>query len=120
MDGEEASKADGYSPVNTQDQGLRAGHEAEANNTNTGGADAELSKKTSNTKTQALLSVTQLILRRGLIFLASVLILAIGVILHIAFPVPEPSAHSRANFTLNWANDSTPTPLAPLALTPNL
>ncbi|KAF1378562.1 hypothetical protein PFLUV_G00191840 [Perca fluviatilis] len=119
LDTEKAPKADGYSPVNTQDQEVKAGHEAEANNTNTRGAegDAEQSKKTSSTKTQALLSVSELILRRGLIFLISVLILAIGVAFHIAFPVPEPSSHSRANFTLNWANDSSPTPLAP---NPNL
>uniref|UniRef100_A0A8C9YYG3 Multidrug and toxin extrusion protein n=1 Tax=Sander lucioperca TaxID=283035 RepID=A0A8C9YYG3_SANLU len=98
LDTEKAPKADGYSPVNTQDQER---------------------KKTSSTKTQALLSVSELILRRGLIFLVSVLILAIGVAFHIAFPVPEPSAHSRANFTLNRANDSSPTP-TPLAPTPNL
>uniref|UniRef100_A0A8D0D114 Multidrug and toxin extrusion protein n=1 Tax=Sander lucioperca TaxID=283035 RepID=A0A8D0D114_SANLU len=121
LDTEKAPKADGYSPVNTQDQEVKAGHEAEANNTNTKGAegDAEQRKKTSSTKTQALLSVSELILRRGLIFLVSVLILAIGVAFHIAFPVPEPSAHSRANFTLNRANDSSPTP-TPLAPTPNL
>uniref|UniRef100_A0A3B4YE52 Multidrug and toxin extrusion protein n=1 Tax=Seriola lalandi dorsalis TaxID=1841481 RepID=A0A3B4YE52_SERLL len=95
---EEVPKADGYSPVNTQD----------------------LHKNNASTKPQALLSVTQLILRRGLTFLVSFLILAIGVVCHIAFPAPEPSAQSRANFTLNWANASTPTPPAPLDLTPNL
>lgn len=120
LDGEIAPKEDGYSPVNTQDQELKAFQEAGGNNTNAGG-DAEQSKNTSpNTKPEALLSVTQLILRRGLIVLVSVVILAIGVALHIVFPAPEPSAHSRANFTLNWANDSTPTPLVPLDLTPNL
>lgn len=88
-------------------------------NTNAGGAggnNADQSKNTS-TKPHVLLSVTQLILRRGLICLVSVLILATGVALHVAFPAPEPSAHSRANFTLSWANESTPTPLAPLDLT---
>ncbi|GLD46772.1 multidrug and toxin extrusion protein 1-like protein [Lates japonicus] len=79
LDSEEVSKANGYSPVNTQDQELKVGHSAEGNNTNAG-----------------------------------------GVAFHIAFPVPEPSAQSRANFTLNWANASTPTPLAPLDLTPDL
>uniref|UniRef100_A0A3B4TFK7 Multidrug and toxin extrusion protein n=1 Tax=Seriola dumerili TaxID=41447 RepID=A0A3B4TFK7_SERDU len=78
------------------------------------------SKNNASTKPQALLSVTQLILRRGLTFLVSVLILAVGVACHFAFPAPEPSAQSRANFTLNWANASTPTPPAPLDLTPNL
>lgn len=98
------------------------GYEAEGNNTNARGTegDTEQSKNTSNTEPQADLSVTQLILRRGLSVLVAVLILAIGIIIHIAFPAPEPSALSRANFTLSWANDSTATPLAPLELTPNL
>ncbi|XP_059207192.1 multidrug and toxin extrusion protein 1 isoform X2 [Centropristis striata] len=122
LDAEEASKADGYTPVNTQDQELKAVHEAEASNTNTGGAegDAEQNKKTSKTKTQAPLPLTQLILRRGMTFLVLALALAIGVAFHLAFPMPDPSTLSRANFTLNWANDSTPTPLAPLDLTPKL
>uniref|UniRef100_A0A8C2XPS0 Multidrug and toxin extrusion protein n=1 Tax=Cyclopterus lumpus TaxID=8103 RepID=A0A8C2XPS0_CYCLU len=96
LDGEEALKMEGYSPVNSQDQET---------------------KKTSNTKTPALLSVTELILRRGLVFLVSVLILVIGVAFHIAFPVQEPSTQSRANLTQNWTNDPTPTPLAPQDLT---
>lgn len=103
MDSEEPAKAEGYCPVNTQDQ------EVKSNNTNAGGTegDAEQSKNTSNTKPQALLSVTQLILRRGLTFLVLVLILAIGVTIHIAFPAPEPSIQRSANnFTLNWANVS--------------
>ncbi|KAM9348851.1 multidrug and toxin extrusion protein 1 [Symphorus nematophorus] len=118
LDGEEASKADGYSPVNTQDQEVKVGYEAESNNTNAGETegDAEQSKNSSNSKPQVPLSITQLILRRGLIFLVSVLILAIGVTFHFAFPMPD-TAWSRANFTLSWANDSTPTPLAPLDVT---
>ncbi|XP_049447717.1 multidrug and toxin extrusion protein 1 isoform X2 [Epinephelus fuscoguttatus] len=122
LDSEAAPNAEGYSPVITQDQDLKAGLEAVANNTNTGGAegDAEQSRKTSNAKTQVPLSVTQLILRRGLTFMVLVVILAIGVAFHVAYPAPELSAHSWSNFTLNWANDSTPTPLAPLYLTQNL
>ncbi|XP_049892855.1 multidrug and toxin extrusion protein 1 isoform X2 [Epinephelus moara] len=122
LDSEEAPNAEGYSPVITQDQDLKAGIEAVANNTNTGGAegDAEQSRKTSNAKTQVPLSVTQLILRRGLTLTVLVVILAIGVAFHVAYPAPQPSAHSRSNFTLNWANDSTPTPLAPLYLNQNL
>ncbi|XP_022618518.1 multidrug and toxin extrusion protein 1-like isoform X2 [Seriola dumerili] len=122
LESEEVPKADGYSPVNNQDLQLKASYEAEGNNNNAGGAegDAEQSKNNASTKPQALLSVTQLILRRGLTFLVSVLILAVGVACHFAFPAPEPSAQSRANFTLNWANASTPTPPAPLDLTPNL
>lgn len=119
LDGEEAPV---YSPVDTQDQEPKTGLDTEANSTKIGGTegDAEQNKKTSNTKTQAPLSLRELILRRGLIFSALVLILAVGVACHIAFPAPEPSAQSRANFTLNWANDSTPSPLALLDLTPNL
>ncbi|XP_042355135.1 multidrug and toxin extrusion protein 1 isoform X2 [Plectropomus leopardus] len=119
LDGEDTP--DGYSPVTTQDQEMKAGYEAVNKNTNAGGAegDAEQSKKTSNTKTQAPLSVTQLILRRGLTLSILVLILGIGVAFHIAYPVPAPSAQSKANFTLNGANDSTPTPLAPLYPTQN-
>ncbi|XP_071316837.1 multidrug and toxin extrusion protein 1 [Trachinotus anak] len=116
LDSEEVRKADGYSPVNNQDQELKAGYEAEGNNRNAGGTEGDVD--TANTKPQALLSVTQLILRRGLAFLVSVLILAIGVAFHIAFPAPEPSTQSRTNFTLNYT--STPTPSAPLDLTPNL
>ncbi|XP_019941734.2 multidrug and toxin extrusion protein 1 isoform X1 [Paralichthys olivaceus] len=114
--------SDGYSPVNTQDQELKAGHEAEGNNTDAGGTDgdAEKSKHTSNTKTQELLSFTQLILRRGLVFLVSGLTLVIGIVFHIVFPGPEPPAQSMSNFTLNWVNVSTPTPWAPLDLTPTL
>ncbi|XP_037323226.2 multidrug and toxin extrusion protein 1-like isoform X1 [Pungitius pungitius] len=121
LEGERAPEAGGYGPVNTQDQELEGGHETEANDTNTGrpvGED-EGSQKTSNTKPSVLLSVPELILRRGLIFLVSALVLAIGVAFHIAVPVQEPSVQSRANFTQNWTNDSSPTPLAPQDLTPS-
>uniref|UniRef100_A0A669D8E2 Multidrug and toxin extrusion protein n=1 Tax=Oreochromis niloticus TaxID=8128 RepID=A0A669D8E2_ORENI len=101
-DGGEASKTDGYSPVNTLDQEMK--RDTEHNET---------------TKPKVVLSTTQLIFRRGTTLLVSVLILIIGVACHIAFPVPEQSAQSKANFTLNWANDSTPTPLAPLNFTPH-
>lgn len=122
LEGEEATRADGYNPVNTQDQELKAGHEAEGNDTNVQSTkgDAEKTKKASDTKPQAPLSITQIILRRGLTALISALMLAIGIASHFAFPAPERSAPIRANFTLSWANDSTPTPLAPLELTPNL
>ncbi|XP_056263668.1 multidrug and toxin extrusion protein 1-like isoform X2 [Pseudoliparis swirei] len=117
LDGKEAPKTEGYSPVNSQDQELKAGHEA--NNTNTGRAeaDAESTKKTSSTKTAALLSVTELILRRGFVFLVSVLILLTGVACHIAFPVQEASTQSRFNLTQNWTNDSSLTTLTPQDLT---
>uniref|UniRef100_A0A3Q3EEL9 Multidrug and toxin extrusion protein n=1 Tax=Kryptolebias marmoratus TaxID=37003 RepID=A0A3Q3EEL9_KRYMA len=73
--------------------------------------DAEQSKDTSNTKAEGKLSASQLITRRGLTLLFSVLMLTVGVAFHIAFPVPEPSPQSRTNFTLSWANTSTPIPL---------
>ncbi|KAG7217256.1 hypothetical protein INR49_027800 [Caranx melampygus] len=123
LNSEEVPKADGYSLVNTENQEVKAGFEAKSDNNNAGGADvdAEQSKNNASTKCPELLSVTQLILRRGLTFLAAVLILAIGVACHFAFPPPEPSARSTANFTEpNWANGSTPTPSAPLDLSPNL
>uniref|UniRef100_A0A665XDJ3 Multidrug and toxin extrusion protein n=1 Tax=Echeneis naucrates TaxID=173247 RepID=A0A665XDJ3_ECHNA len=115
LDSEEVPKADGYCPVNIQYQELKADRDAGANDiAGWTEEDAEQSKNTANAKPQALLSGTQLILRRGSVFLISALILAIGVAFHIAFPAPEPSVQSRANFTLNWANASTPTPLHPL------
>uniref|UniRef100_A0A8D3ABB7 Multidrug and toxin extrusion protein n=1 Tax=Scophthalmus maximus TaxID=52904 RepID=A0A8D3ABB7_SCOMX len=104
-------KADGYSPVDTRDQELKAGHEANA---------ACMEGDASNTKPQALLSVTQLILRRGLAFLVSFLILAVGVAFHIALPTPEPSGQTRANLTLNWPNVSTHATVSPLDLTTDL
>lgn len=89
------------------------GHEAEGNNTNTGGQvrDAEQNKNNPDTKRQAPLSVTQLIVHRGLAVLVSVFVLAIGVAFHIWFLPLEPTAQSKTNLTLNWANESTPTPL---------
>lgn len=114
LNSEATAKADGYSPVNTKDQ------EVKGNSTTETERDAKQSKNTSNTKTQALLSDTQLILRRGLTLLVLLLILAVGIAFHFAFPVPEPSVQSSGNFTLNWVNVSTPTPLPALDLTSNL
>lgn len=117
-DGGEASKTDGYSPVNTLDQEMKAAHEAGIINTNATPSERD-TEHNETTKPKVVLSTTQLIFRRGTTLLVSVLILIIGVACHIAFPVPEQSAQSKANFTLNWANDSTPTPLAPLNFTPH-
>ncbi|XP_077962791.1 multidrug and toxin extrusion protein 1 isoform X8 [Gasterosteus aculeatus] len=121
LDGERAPAAGGYGPVSTQDQELKGGHEAETDDTNTGrpvGED-EGTQKTSNTKPSAPLSVSELIWRRGLIFLVSALVLVTGVAFHIAFPVQEPSIQSRTNFTQNWTNDSSSTTLTPQDLTPS-
>nr|XP_040037085.1 multidrug and toxin extrusion protein 1-like [Gasterosteus aculeatus aculeatus] len=121
LDGERAPAAVGYGPVSTQDQELKGGHEAETDDTNTGrpvGED-EGTQNTSNTKPSAPLSVSELIWRRGLIFLVLALVLATGVAFHIAFPVQEPSIQSRTNFTQNWTNDSSSTTLTPQDLTPS-
>ncbi|KAE8287498.1 Multidrug and toxin extrusion protein 1 [Larimichthys crocea] len=117
LDGEEAPK--GYNPVNTQDQELKVAKGNCINREGTEG-DTEQNKNTPNIKSEELLSIRQLILRRGLTVLVSALVLAIGIALHFAFPAPEPPVQSMANFTLNWANDSTPTPLAALDFTTNL
>lgn len=95
-------------------------HELGGNNTNAGGTGGDAEQSSSDTKPQPLLSVTQLVLRRGLTLMVSVFILAIGVAFHIGFPIPEHTVQSTTNLTMKWANDSTPTPLTALDLTPNL
>lgn len=59
----------------------------------------------------ALLSPTQLALRRGLALLVSVLIFASGVAVRIAFPIPEPTILSGANGTQIQDYNSTSSPL---------
>ncbi|XP_015237592.1 PREDICTED: multidrug and toxin extrusion protein 1-like [Cyprinodon variegatus] len=119
---ETAFGTEGYSRVNTHDQELKGGYESEENPR--GAAvperDAEKSKECSVTKSPDRLSTSQLIMRRGLTLLSTVLILITGVAFQIAFPVPEPHASNMANFTLNWANYSTPTPLNALNPTTSL
>ncbi|MEQ2262474.1 hypothetical protein XENORESO_012871 [Xenotaenia resolanae] len=119
---ETALRIEGYSRVNTQDQELKRGNESEENDTNPAVTerDAEKSKESSGNKAAERLSTSQLIMRRGLTLLFSVLILITGVAFQIAFPVPEPHAQSVANFTLNLVNFSTPTPLNALSLTTSL
>lgn len=116
LDGEEAPKADGYSPVNTKDQELQTPHEAEENNTSAG----TMEDAKQSAKPNPVLSITQLILRRGLAALVLLLILTTGVVLHIAFPIPERSAMSKMNVTMDWVNVSTPTPFTLLDLTTTL
>lgn len=111
---EEAPKPAGYLPVSTMDHGQKTSHEAEGNSATAAGraeVDAEQNKKAPNSKPVIPLSVAQLVVRRGLTALASVLILAIGVAVHITVPPPDLPVHS--NFTLNWTNSST-TPSAAL------
>ncbi|KAK5613376.1 hypothetical protein CRENBAI_022821 [Crenichthys baileyi] len=119
---ETALRTEGYSCVNTQDQELKGGNESEENYTNSAVTerDAEKSKESSGNKAAEKLSTSQLIMRRGLTLLFSVLILITGVAFQIAFPVLEPHAQSVANFTLNLVNYSTPTPLNALSLTTGL
>lgn len=119
---EAALRTEGYSRVNTQDQELKGGRESEESHTNAAvnEADAEKSKESSDSKAAEKLSTSQLIMRRGLTLLFSVLILITGVVFQIAFPVAAPSAQSVANATLDWVNFSTPTPLDALNLTTSL
>ncbi|XP_054610921.1 multidrug and toxin extrusion protein 1 isoform X2 [Dunckerocampus dactyliophorus] len=75
----------------------------------TGSAEGGTLSPSANDKAPTPLSATQLVLRRGLAVSVSVLILAAGVAMRVAFPVPEIVTSSGVNFTQCWANDSTPT-----------
>lgn len=112
VDGDEVGKADGYSPVDTKDQELKTGPEAEGANTSGGPAE----EANQSTRANTALSMTQLILRRGSTVLVLLLILITGVAFHVAFPAPEPSGKGKMNSTLQWVNISTPTALTPLDL----
>ncbi|XP_076836125.1 multidrug and toxin extrusion protein 1-like [Brachyhypopomus gauderio] len=59
---------------------------------------------------KSLLSVPQLVLRRGLTLLATVLILAAGVAVHLICPHPEPFHQLKSNLTVEGWNYSTPVP----------
>ncbi|XP_031429074.1 multidrug and toxin extrusion protein 1-like isoform X2 [Clupea harengus] len=59
----------------------------------------------------ALLSSSQLLLRRGFTALATLLILAVGVTVHLLLPLPESSWASRTNVTIEAGNWTTATPL---------
>ena len=64
------------------------------------------------------LSTTQLILRRGLIVFAAVVLLAAGATVHFMVPLPE-TRPSEANFTLDWINTTyTPDQTFSTALVP--
>ncbi|KAI7800439.1 solute carrier family 47 member 4 [Triplophysa rosa] len=85
-----AENGNGYMVVSSQDR------DAEQTNTvveNGSRASPEEEKPTE------LLSTSQLILRRGLITLAALFILAVGVVVHLKVPLPEVSY--VANYTLN-------------------
>lgn len=99
---EDATKSDGYCPVNTQDREAKPATHANGSTDN---------KIPSELKPEVALPVSQLILRRGITFLILTLTLLIGVAFYISFPPPEFVMHSRANFTLNWDNGTTPAPV---------
>ncbi|KAJ8347655.1 hypothetical protein SKAU_G00262440 [Synaphobranchus kaupii] len=95
------NKASGYSAVSTQDQGR-------ATLVGPSRAQEEPGDGEGRVEPKALLSVTQLVLRRGLTMLAAILILVAGVAAHLAFPPPD--TPPRSNLTLHWSNSSTPAP----------
>lgn len=74
------------------------------------GGEPESSKAKSG-EPPALLSLTQLALRRGLTLSVLVLVLAVGVAFRVAFPIPEPTTLSGANGTLIQDYNSTSSPL---------
>ncbi|TRZ00945.1 hypothetical protein DNTS_004786 [Danionella cerebrum] len=61
-------------------------------------------------KTPAMLSCSQLIIRRGLTALMALLVLTGGVLIHLIVPLPEVSYGAAANFTLD-SNFSTASPV---------
>ncbi|XP_073727211.1 multidrug and toxin extrusion protein 1 [Misgurnus anguillicaudatus] len=67
-----------------------------------------MASETREAKPKVLLSMNQLVLRRGLTLLTAVLILIIGVTVHIACPLPEPYLQTHRNLTMDWRNISTP------------
>ena len=119
----EALKLAGHTPVSTQEQstgekqGLRAGGISKGPGVCTG--EAEGGGKAPESQPEMKLSMSQLVLRRGLTLLVLLVILATGVAVHLACPPPEPSMQSRSNLTLlDSANySSTPTPAPWLDLT---
>uniref|UniRef100_A0A8C6T4Y3 Multidrug and toxin extrusion protein n=1 Tax=Neogobius melanostomus TaxID=47308 RepID=A0A8C6T4Y3_9GOBI len=100
--GEGATKNDDYRPVNTLDRAPKPVTDTNGSTDN---------KIHSDSKTEAALPISQLILRRGFTFLILILILLIGVAFYISFPPPELAMHSKSNFTLNWDNGTTPAPI---------
>ena len=103
----------GYSAVSTQNRDLKPRPDIEDSSKGLMETQGETEcENTPGIKPNAKLSLTQLIIRRGLTLLTTVLILAVGITVHFVFPPPEVSAQNRSNFTTDWANNSTPTPTA--------
>lgn len=59
---------------------------------------------------RALLSTTQLVLRRGLTVLAAIVILAVGTSVHLLQPLP---ISSWSNLSVDWSNTTYPPELTP-------
>ncbi|GAA6081848.1 multidrug and toxin extrusion protein 1, partial [Tachysurus ichikawai] len=58
---------------------------------------------------KAPLSVSQLVLRRGLAVLAAVLLLAASIVVHVTCPPPQPFIHLKSNLTTDWGNHTSTT-----------
>lgn len=82
------SEVSSYVQVSTQDQDKLASECGEA-------------------QPKALLSIKQLVLRRGLTLLTTILILIAGIAVHVACPLPEHVVQHQSNFTIDSGNFST-------------
>ncbi|KAI5620173.1 solute carrier family 47 (multidrug and toxin extrusion), member 1 isoform X1 [Silurus asotus] len=58
---------------------------------------------------KALLSVPQLVLRRGSAVLAAVLMLAVSIVAYLTCPPPQPFINLKSNHTTDWGNHTSPT-----------
>ncbi|KAJ0062039.1 hypothetical protein NL108_015279, partial [Boleophthalmus pectinirostris] len=104
VENEDATKGSDYCTIKTQDQEEKPLNDI--NNQTTSD-----NKIPPDSKTESALSVSQLILRRGFTLLILILMLLIGIAFYITFPPPDFVMPSQANFTLNWANGTTPAPV---------
>uniref|UniRef100_A0A8B9KN76 Multidrug and toxin extrusion protein n=1 Tax=Astyanax mexicanus TaxID=7994 RepID=A0A8B9KN76_ASTMX len=97
---DEDSKASGYAPVCTKEQEKAKSAKADGENEEEGAV-----------RPKKLLSVPQLVLRRGLTLLSAALILVVGVAVHLTCPLPEPSVQMKSNLTI-YSGNYTTTPAA--------
>ncbi|KAF7697312.1 multidrug and toxin extrusion protein 1 [Silurus meridionalis] len=58
---------------------------------------------------KALLSVPQLVLRRGSAVLAAVLMLVVSIVAYLTCPPPQPFINLKSNHTTDWGNHTSPT-----------
>uniref|UniRef100_A0AAR2K4A5 Multidrug and toxin extrusion protein n=1 Tax=Pygocentrus nattereri TaxID=42514 RepID=A0AAR2K4A5_PYGNA len=93
----DASKASGYALVSTKER--EKGESGNAGVEDEEGGEGQPKK---------LLSVPQLVLRRGFTLLAAVLILAVGIVVHVTCPPPEPFIQVKSNLTMDLWNYTTP------------